>query len=126
MRKMNFGVKFWLINMNFLTDKWVGGNSIESIWWKDVYGICNRQVMIWVRGARFWIKNFKKIGNCSETLSWHESWLGGEVVLECFSSLFSLATEKNVSINDMMLSIGFIEVVEVGEEICLFGRLSWV
>lgn len=77
-----------------------------------------------MRGARFWIIFFKKIENGSEALSWHESWLGGEVVNECFSSLFSLATDKNVSINNMMLSMGFIEVVGVGKEICLFGSLS--
>ena len=58
-------------------------------------------------GGRWFTDNvFKKIGNGSNVMYWHESWLGGEVVNERFSRLFSLAMEKNVSMNDMMFGMG--------------------
>ena len=48
----------------------------------------------------------KKVGDGSKTLFWHESWLGDEVLKNCFSRLFNLALEKSVFVADMVLGIG--------------------
>lgn len=54
------------------------------------------------------------VGNRCSTLFWHESWVDGMVLKECFSILFSLVIDKNVIVKDMVknsvLDIGGVEV----------------
>lgn len=48
----------------------------------------------------------KKIRNRSKTLFRHELWAGGDVLKECFSRLFDLASVKNIPVRDMVLGRG--------------------
>lgn len=47
------------------------------------------------------------VGNRCSTLFWHESWVDGMVLKECFSILFSLVVDKNVIVKDMVKKIVF-------------------
>ena len=75
----------------------VGGRSIDSIRWKDSFSLARGDEL---SGGRWCVVNvYKKIRNNDMILFWNKPWLGGDVVKECFSRLFNLALEKNVSLS---------------------------
>jgi len=86
-----------LLKVNFHESLHVGVN-LNLVWLNKVAFMLNNKV-----GAE---NVTKKVGDGSKTLFWHESWLGDEVLKNCFSRLFNLALEKSVFVADMVLGIG--------------------
>ena len=43
------------------------------------------------------------VGSRGSMLFWHESWVDGMVLKECFSILFSLVVDKNVIVKNSVL-----------------------
>jgi hypothetical protein len=70
-----------------------------SNWWKD---ICELNECV---EAKNWVVESisRCLGNGSQTSFWNDNWCGGEPLNIKFPRLFSLATNKDVSIRDMVV-----------------------
>jgi len=61
---------------------------------------------------------YQKTGNSSDTLFWHQTWLDGIALKECFTRLFNSSLDKDVNVKAMVSSCS--EGGWSGGEICLY------
>jgi hypothetical protein len=75
-----------------------------SLWWKDLCSIGTNLSHNWFSQGVV-----KKLGNKARTSFWHDNWVGNVPLQSRFPRLYSISTQKNVSVAEITSRFGGLE-----------------